>query len=319
MSNPVYIPLLHRLAVATVCLALLPILMGALTTTKDAGMAFRDWPSSDGHNMLTYPWLQSTGDKFLEHGHRLAGVLIGMTSIALAVTATLLDQRRWLKCLAWGVLLSVIGQGLLGGSRVLLDQRGLAFVHGSFAALVMGLMILVAVATSPGWYSAIAFFPTDRFKKLHTHALFTCLSVFAQYVLGGLLRHRGMVLYEHLAFAFFAALMVLWLALTAIISGAPWLVKPGKTLVLLMVLQLALGAGAWVVRFGFGDYVAVYGSPIQVVVRTGHVLGGMLLFATTILLTVRISRLHWMSARCAASNLSLATLGASVPVTGGAR
>ena len=58
MSAPSYIPWLHRLAVLTACVALLPILLGALVTTKDAGMAFPDWPSSDGHNMLFYPWLK---------------------------------------------------------------------------------------------------------------------------------------------------------------------------------------------------------------------------------------------------------------------
>jgi cytochrome c oxidase assembly protein subunit 15 len=88
---------LHRLAVLTACVALLPILMGALVTTKDAGMAFPDWPSSDGHNMLSYPWLKSAGAKFLEHGHRLAGVLIGLTSMALAVVAWYSEPRRWVR------------------------------------------------------------------------------------------------------------------------------------------------------------------------------------------------------------------------------
>jgi len=32
---------------------------------------------------------------------------------------------------------------------------------------------------------------------------------------GGLLRHRGMVLFEHLGFAFVAAIMVVWLAMSA--------------------------------------------------------------------------------------------------------
>jgi len=43
----------------------LPILAGALVTTTDAGMAFAIGPSSDGHNMFLYPWLNSVGEKFL--------------------------------------------------------------------------------------------------------------------------------------------------------------------------------------------------------------------------------------------------------------
>ncbi len=85
MSSPTYQPWVFRLAVLTAGVALLPIVMGGLVTTLQAGMAFPDWPSSDGHGMLSYPWLKSTGDKFLEHGHRLAGMLIGCVSIVLAI------------------------------------------------------------------------------------------------------------------------------------------------------------------------------------------------------------------------------------------
>src|SRR5262245_4864090 len=49
MTSAQYNPWVHRLAVLTACAALLPIVMGALVTTTDAGMAFRDWPTSDGH------------------------------------------------------------------------------------------------------------------------------------------------------------------------------------------------------------------------------------------------------------------------------
>src|SRR6478672_8800440 len=145
MSNNPATPWLHRLAVLTVSLALLPILMGALVTTKDAGMAFPDWPNSDGHNMLFYPWLKSAGAKFLEHGHRLAGIVIGLASIALVVVARRSEPRGWVRGLAYGVLTAVVAQGILGGQRVLLDERRLAFVHGSFAALVLALMATVAV------------------------------------------------------------------------------------------------------------------------------------------------------------------------------
>src|SRR5579871_3090818 len=112
---------LHRLAVLTACVALVPVLMGALVTTKDAGMAFRDWPTSDGQNMFLYPWLKAAGDKFLEHGHRLAGILIGITSIALAAVAWNVERRQWVVWLVSGVLVAVIAQGILGGIRVRLD------------------------------------------------------------------------------------------------------------------------------------------------------------------------------------------------------
>src|SRR5215467_12072983 len=118
-----YQPFLFWLAVATAATALLPIAVGALVTTLDAGMAFSDWPTSDGQGMLTYPWLKSAGDKFVEHGHRLAGILIGCVSIVFAAACFTLEPRRWVRWCGVGVLLAVITQGLLGGGRVLADAR----------------------------------------------------------------------------------------------------------------------------------------------------------------------------------------------------
>jgi hypothetical protein len=126
-------------------------------------------------------------------------------------------------------------------------------------------------------------------------ALLTCGCVFIQYLLGGLLRHQGKVLFEHLGFAFVASLMVIWLAMTAISIGHAWLRGPAIGLAVLTIMQLALGAGAWVTKYGFDGRVAVYGSLEQDVTRTAHVLCGMLLFVTCVVLTVRIARLQRLS------------------------
>jgi cytochrome c oxidase assembly protein subunit 15 len=283
--------------------ALLPILAGAVVTTKDAGMAFRDWPGSDGYNILLYPWLKSAGAKFLEHGHRLAGIVIGLASIALAFIAFRCERRVWVRRSAYAVLAAVVLQGVLGGHRVLLDERGLAFVHGSFAALVLALMASVAVMTSRAWHFASA--PGDRRPpvRLGLLALVTCVCVFVQYLLGGLVRHNGTALHAHLGFAVLAALLVVCFAMYAVATGIPWLRAPASLLAFLTIAQLALGAGAWVTKYGFDGYVAVYGSLLQDVVRTSHVLCGMLLFVTTVVLAVRIARLLWLSPETRAVDL----------------
>ena len=319
MSDSSPSPWLHRLAVLTACVALLPILLGALVTTKDAGMAFPDWPGSDGHNMLFYPWLKSAGAKFLEHGHRLAGIAIGITSIALAVVARRNESRAWVRGLAYGVLAAVVVQGILGGQRVLLDERRLAFIHGSFAALVLALMASVAVVTSRGWFDSSHRGVGPQSGRLKLLAIVTCACIFVQYVLGGLLRHRGMVLYEHVGFAFVAALMSIWLAISAVSSGALWLRGPAALLAILTTVQLALGAGAWVTKFGFGEYVAVYGSLLQDVVRTSHVLCGMLLFVTSVVLTVRAARLDWLLRGTAGASNVEPTFSRFMQPAGGAR
>lgn len=257
-------------------------------------MAFPDWPTSDGHGMFAYPWLKSAGDKFLEHGHRLAGIVIGIASIILCASLAAKDARFWVKALGASVLAGVIVQGLLGGQRVLLESRGLAFVHGSFAALVFAAMGVLAVVTSRKWFEPPHAAERASLRRLQWLALATCGMIFIQYVLGGLLRHQGMALVEHLGFAFVAAFLCICLAMATMNGDEKWLKGPATGLGLLVFAQLALGAGAWVTKFGLGDQVAVYGSPAQVGFRTAHVLGGMLLLLTAVVLTVRISRLHWL-------------------------
>lgn len=317
MPSPFH-PWLHRLAVLTACLALLPIVMGALVTTKDAGMAFRDWPTSDGQGMFSYPWWKSTGDRFLEHGHRLAGIVIGIASIALCSSFAVAEKRGWVKGLAFAALGAVIMQGVLGGQRVLLDARGLAFVHGSFAAVVFSLLTGIALVTSRAWIMPDERPPRDL-ARLRALAVAATLTVFVQYILGGLLRHQGKALYEHLGFAFFAAAMAMALAMGAAASGLRWLRAPSLLLALGMLGQLALGAGAWITKFGFGDSVAVYGSPTQVLVRTAHVLTGMLLLSTTVVLTLRIARLHWLGHAHSRHEAPLGSLPGNVSAAGGIR
>jgi heme a synthase len=291
MTDARYQPWIHRTALLTACVALAPIVVGALVTTRNAGMAFPDWPTSDGWGMFTYPWLQSAGEKFLEHGHRLAGIAIGLCSIALAVIVALKEPRGWVKLAAGLVLAGVIAQGLLGAQRVLVDSRVLAQWHGTFAALVFSLMCSVATVTSRPWLHSTGSPPARSLHGLRRLSVLTTGCVIVQYVLGGYVRHRGMLLHEHLGFAFLAALMMIWLAMSAAATGSVWLRGPAAAIALLTLGQLALGAAAWVTRFGFGDYVAVYDSPAQILVCTGHVLAGMFVLGTSVVLTLRIARL----------------------------
>src|SRR5262249_38689129 len=106
---------------------------------------------------------------------------------------------------------------------------------------------------------------------------------------------NGTALYAHLGFALLAALVVVCFAMNAVATGIPWLRAPASLLAFLTIAQLALGAGAWVTKFGFEGYVATYGSLLQDVVRTSHVLCGMLLFVTAVVLALRIARLLWLS------------------------
>ena len=66
----------------------------------------------------------------MEHGHRLIGATVGMISIGLVAVVWRSDSRRWLHWFSVAVLAMVVFQGILGGMRVLFDERTLAMLHG---------------------------------------------------------------------------------------------------------------------------------------------------------------------------------------------
>ncbi|MBM4075425.1 MAG: hypothetical protein FJ267_07260, partial [Planctomycetes bacterium] len=202
---------LHRFALLTAIMTLLlPVTTGALVTTLKAGMAFEDWPSSDGHFILTYPWIGSARDQFVEHGHRLSGMTIGLLSIALAGLSLSLPTDRTSKFLGVLILVMVIVQGMLGGVRVLLDRETLALIHGDFAAAVFSVMSVLVMVTSNRWNDFAVKTVAGSFSEPSGQSVspdflktvtndgrsivrliggLTFLSIAFQYFLGGLLRH----------------------------------------------------------------------------------------------------------------------------------
>lgn len=300
MNPSTYNPWLHRLALSTVCVALVTLVAGALVTSKNAGMAFRDWPTSDGHNMLTYPWLADFArdwDKFLEHGHRLAGMLIGIWSIALVTLVTKHESRQWVKLASVGVLVGVILQGVLGGFRVWFDERGLAMLHGAFAACVFSLMAVVATSLSRLWREASEAFRNQTVGAVKVMALGTVALLGVQYLLGGLIRHQGTGLHEHLGLGILALLAVVANTVVAHRSGISWLRRSGWMLMVMVLLQVGLGGAAWVTKFGFGatGYVAVADSIQQVGFRTAHTVVGILVFMTSVVHAARVLRVDHAS------------------------
>src|SRR5579872_1432533 len=312
---------LHRVVVLTAFTGLFTNAVGTAVTSTKAGMAFPDWQTSDGYGMFTYPWLRSTGEKFLEHGHRLAGIAIGVASLVLCGSLALRERRAWVKSLGATVLAAVIVQGLLGGFRVLRNAEDLALVHGSGAGLVFALIVGVAVVTSRGWREAGAKSSTasSALGRLQLLAIAGAACVFTQYVLGGFLRHKGMLVHEHLAFAFVTAFVMIWLAISTAASGIAWLRGPALCIALLTVSQLGLGAAAWVTKFGFGEYVAVRGSNIATAILSLHVLTGALLLGSCVTLSVRIARLRWLMKREGRGHMEACAIEAGFELAGGAR
>jgi heme a synthase len=282
---------LHRLGWLTALIAMLPIAIGAVVTTLGAGMVFPDWPTSDGQGMFAYPWFKSTGDAFWEHGHRLAGMAIGLMSLVIAGVAYLTPVSSQVKWTVTAILAGVVGQGLLGGARVIRDENLLAMLHGEFAAVVycfIGLLLqqtgrhrdaVPLVTYQPAGRSAIWF------------GGLTLLLLFVQYVLGGLLRHLGSSL---------AWLVHPWFAIAVLVSGLvfAWVAsRSGWTILAqaawlawgLLVAQALLGVVTWAVKYGYPQF-GIVASPTSVwpiVIRSAHMVLGLLTIVMTFLATVR--------------------------------
>ncbi|MFO0917802.1 MAG: COX15/CtaA family protein [Planctomycetaceae bacterium] len=271
----------HRLAWLMAVLALLPITVGAVVTTVEAGMAFADWPTSDGVGLLAYPWLKSSGDKFLEHGHRLAGMLIGIVSLIFTGWAFAADHRPLVRRLAVAVLLGVIAQGIIGGIRVRQNDDIWALVHGHTAAWVFTAMCVTVLATGKrGGDLSDAVRP--RTGLLIAAGASFC-SVFVQVLLGGQLRHLGSS-HAWLVHPWFAIAVVASVLAVHYLAGRQDLprIQTSAQIALWLVLgQAALGLLTWGAKFGYPEWeiLAVRQSPAQIALSTLHQVVGLLTFA----------------------------------------
>ena len=298
-----------------VCATFPLIWVGGMVTTCDAGMAVPDWPNTFGYNMFLYPlstWISGPWTQFIEHGHRLLGAAVGMLTIAALVSVVRREPRRWVRWYGVGLLLAVIGQGALGGLRVLFDERLLAKIHACTGPLFFALCVALAAFTSDYWRHASRSAHDASLGKLHRLSTLTLLLTYAQIVLGAQLRHATTTL----APSAFAGFVVFHLVVAAALwvhavllarclrqhfADQSLLVRPGNWLVALVSLQIALGLGTWVLNFGWpawfdrfawtGSQVVLQASTGQTLTTTAHVACGSLILVTAALITLRAWRL----------------------------
>ncbi len=225
---------LHRWAVAIVCLVWPLIWVGGLVTTYDAGMAVPDWPGTYGKNLFLYPyqtWLLGPFDLFIEHGHRLLGAIVGFLAIIAVVIAWFTEPRRWVRWFSVGLLVAVIGQGVLGGMRVVLSDRTLAMVHGCTGPLFFVICVLLAVVTSRWWLGQTGAKPSFAAPaKGQTWFLAGIVVIsYGQLLLGAQLRHvqasASPGAFTHLVVMHIAGAFLLW-TLTAVLAAKVWRSNP---------------------------------------------------------------------------------------------
>jgi cytochrome c oxidase assembly protein subunit 15 len=104
------------------------------------------------------------------------------------VVAWMTESRRWVRWLCTAVLGMVIFQGVLGGLRVVLVKLDLAIVHACVAQAFFCLATLAAIVTSRWWLAdGLSTFPQGR--KLIRLAIVTVCMIYAQLIIGAMMRH----------------------------------------------------------------------------------------------------------------------------------
>jgi heme a synthase len=271
---------------------------GGFVTATGSGMAFKDWLTSDGVFMPLYPWLSSAGDKFIEHGHRLLGMLAGLLTIALLISLYLAEPRRWVRLFGVGLFVGVLAQGILGGMRVVLDERLLALIHGCAGPAFFAATAAMVAVTSRGWLyrpailagrdeannniadektsrrARMARLYTPLSTKLLRLAILTATLAYLQLVVGAVVRHSPLMLTERAASVFQIAVyfhVLLAIAVTfhvlLVAHKCFWRrVSRGVSLslALLIGVQLLLGVSSWIVKYGMPQWAA------NLIGETGH-------------------------------------------------
>ena len=298
-DTPPRSPWLHRWAVLTACATVALLLLGANVTTLGVGMADTEWPTHPLHLFFaSRAQLQAMGGLgyIIEHSHRLAGYIVGCCVIVLCVWLWLAERRRWLCWLGTAALIGVSFQGVLGGLRVLKNAGygiELATVHGVFAQLVFALLVSIALFTSRWWQEGN---PLAGASGFHPRAAAFSVLVFAQIILGALVRHSHSRLAQrgHFLAAFVVAVVAVWLILSVWQqAGADRRLKITAGLLgVLLAGQVILGVEAWMLRFGSGVLPVLQRVTVGAgVVRTLHFVLGSLVFASSVVLALLARRL----------------------------
>ena len=286
----------HRFAFLVACATFFLIIAGANVTSHDAGLATSDWPRSNG---TFFP--KMVGNLFWEHGHRMVATAVGLLTIALAIYLQVRERRSWVKRLGWIALGGVVAQGLLGGLTVKMNlPLVVSAAHATLAQLFFLITVSLAVFTSRSWITPDSSV-TENGEGVSIRAL--CVVALAviltQLVLGATLRHSAtwdQDLPTGLLLAHVGGAIVVTLVLGATVATVwlrhrteKYLTRPALVAVMFLFIQLLLGLAAYITRAA-SPYDPQPLTPM-ISVTVAHVACGALVFATTIVLTLRVFRL----------------------------
>ncbi|HXD32473.1 MAG TPA: COX15/CtaA family protein [Pyrinomonadaceae bacterium] len=285
---------LHRYTLLVTGATFFLLIAGALVTSNDAGLATSDWPLSNGQ---VFP--RMVGNLFWEHGHRMVATTVGILTIGLALYFYRSEPRVAVRRLGELSLIGVIAQGLLGGLTVKLNlPLAVSAAHATLAQLFFCTLVSLSVFTSQGWLEDRRALTEKGGPPLRYLSAAATVTIFLQLILGATLRHSApwdQFLPKELVIAHIGGAITVLLVLGATVllvikryAGESYLTRPAWLAVGLLLVQIGLGITAYLTRLK-SPYDPQPLNPM-IGITVAHVACGALVFATTIVLTLRIFR-----------------------------
>ena len=288
---------LHAFAVVAAGATLVLVFAGGLVTSTGSAMAVPSWPLDAGR-LLPQHW--NPGVVF-EWGHRAIAGTVSILTLILAVWTCIAEGRAWVRYTALGALGLVIVQAVLGGITVLLDlPLAVAVAHAMTGQAFFCLMVAIALFTNPRWEAMVPAASFSNRRSLAVLAGVTAAIVYAQIIVGAVMRHMhaGLAIpdfplnfgslvppmfsvpiainFAHRCGALVVAAMVVWTAVRTLreYDDEPALRRPALGMLVLLAIQVSLGA-------------ATVLSRRAVIPTTSHVAVGAALLATCVALALR--------------------------------
>jgi cytochrome c oxidase assembly protein subunit 15 len=288
---------LHRFAILAAAATFVLVFAGGLVTSTGSAMAVPSWPLDAGR-LIPSQW--GAGVLF-EWGHRAIAGTVSILTLMLALWVWMAERRAWVRYTAFAAFGLVVAQAVLGGITVLLNlPLAVAVAHAMTGQAFFCLMVAIALFTSPRWETMAPLPRAPGRGALTELAATTTVIIYAQIVVGAVMRHMhaGLAIpdfplafgrivppmfsvpiavnFAHRCGAVAVTAMVLWTVARALrlYGDEPAIRRPALGLLVLLAMQIGLGA-------------ATVLSRRAVIPTTSHVAVGAAVLATCLALALR--------------------------------
>lgn len=286
-GNENFHPAIYRFALATACCTVLLLMAGALVTSNNAADSVPDWPLAYGR--LIPPLV---GGIRWEYAHRVMAGLVAVLTLVLALWLARREPRALARRLGWTALGLVIAQAILGGVRVLMGYPALsATAHATLAQIFFITVVGLAMYISPWWQRDLPLLDDLSSPSARSLAVWTTVAIFIQLILGAAFRHGAFGLAPHLMGAGVVTVLVVLTGRT--VKKRFRQVRELRLGVIFLHatfgIQILLGGAAmWAVTQASKSPQP---TPLYVILTVAHVLGGALVLASSMVLTLACFRL----------------------------